>query len=80
MKATATNYYVREIYGSASHLIDAREEIQRAEYDGLNRKFVEVDLSEFLEEVAADTKVCCIRTKSNKYVEIDKSNIDKFNL
>jgi len=46
-KIIVSNYYVREIYGSASHLINAREEIQKASYEGLDRKFVEVDLDEF---------------------------------
>ena len=81
MKVTATNYFVREIYGDASQLMDAREEISRGDSAyGVKWRFEEVDRDTFLEEVEADTKVCCIKTKGNKYIEVDKSSIDKFNL
>lgn len=81
MKAIVTNFYIREINGDASQILNARQEIARGNSAyGVNWKFEEVNKEKFLNEIELDTMVCCVKTKSNKYVEVDKNNIDKFNI
>ena len=80
-KATARKYFVREIHGNTAEIINARQEISRGKGSyGINWKFKEVDKNEFLEELEKDEKVLCIETLSGKYVEVDKNDINKFNL
>lgn len=72
-KATATNFYIRNINGSLSELVNARNEISC----GRLTHFQEVNEKEFLLTVAADDRVTVIRTKSNKLIEVTKKDFEK---
>jgi hypothetical protein len=79
MKATATNFYVRDVFGQLSEIVNARQEIARGTADyGINWKFTEVSKDEFLKIVDADNMITCIKTKSNKFIEVDKNDISNF--
>lgn len=78
-KATATKYFVRSINGDVAQIINARQEISRESNDyGVYWKFEEVTKDEFIKEVKKDDKVYCIKTLSNKFIEVDKDNINNF--
>lgn len=79
MKATATNFYVREIFGQLSEIVNARQEISRGKADyGIAWKFIEVSKDEFLKIVSEDNKICCIKTRSGKFIEVNSENILNF--
>lgn len=78
-KAQATNYFIRNINGSLSELVNARQEISRGASDyGVYWKFTEISRERFLDEVEKGNYICCIRSKSNKFYEIDKSDLEKY--
>lgn len=80
-KPSAKKYFTRTINGSALQVVNARQEISRGSKEyGVNWKFEEVSREEFLNEIKNDDKMLCIQTKSNKFVEIRKDNIDKYNI
>ena len=80
-KATAIKFYTREVYGQLSQIMNAREEISRGKHEyGVGWKFEEVSKEEFLKAVEEDKKVCCIKTMSGKYKEVEKDDLYKFNI
>ena len=78
-KAIVVKCFTRECYGDLGQIINAREEIARGGKNyGVYWKFNEVDVNEFLKEVEKNKKICCVKTLSGKYVEVDKSNLNRF--
>lgn len=78
-KSTAIKYYTRCTSGHAEDIINARQEINRGNGSyGIGWKFEEVDKATFINEVNENYKICCIYTKSRKYIEVNNDNIDNF--
>lgn len=78
-KATATNYYIRHTHGQVSEVFNARAEISRGNGAyGVHWRFVEVTKEEFLKEIEKGNNVYCIKTLSNKYIEVDEDDINKY--
>ena len=76
-KATIKKIFLGRTYGDLGKIINLRRAIYRGEY-GVKYYFVEIDKEELEEYLKEDKYIICGLTLSNKYVEIDKNNIDDF--
>lgn len=78
-KATIKKIFIGKTYGDLGKNINLRRAIYRGngEY-GVKYYFVEIDKEELEEYLKEDKDIICGLTLSNKYVEIDKNNIDNF--
>lgn len=76
-KATAKEFLIRYIFGDIGQIINARQEISRgANQYGVYWKFHIVSKERFLNELEKDDKIYCIKTISNKFIEVNKDNIN----
>ena len=78
-KATVVRMFVKEIYGQASNIVNARQEIARGKGSYGISRFQEIDnAEEFKEMILEDNKVYAVETLSGKIIEVDKTDLGKF--
>ena len=78
-KATVVRMFVKEIYGQASNIVNARQEIARGKGNYGISRFQEIDnAEEFKEMILEDNKVYAVETLSGKIVEVGKTDLGKF--
>lgn len=76
-KATIKKIFLGRTYGDLGRIINLRQAIGRGK-SGVEYYFVEIDKEELKKHLEEDKDIMCALTLSNKYIEIDKTNIDNF--
>ena len=78
-KATVKKIFLGRTYGDLGRIVNLRQAIDKGNKEyGVGYYFVEIDKEELEEYLKEDKDIICGLTLSNKYVEIDKNNIDNF--
>lgn len=74
---TAIKFYK---LGKNETILGGRESLGLGEssYYGIDYKFVKIEKDEFINGVHLENNMYIIKTKSGKFIEIDKNNIDNY--
>lgn len=77
MKNIVTNCYIRKIT-SIADIVNGKQEIQRANNsNGVIWKFIEVSKTRLLDALK-ENYVCCVKTNTGKFIEVNKDTLEKF--